>query len=91
MKYMDAPRKFAMNQRALGVGVLGWHSLLQSKMISFESMEAKFLNVEIWKTIRRRADEASAELATLFGEPELLKGYGRRNSTTLAVAPTTSS
>jgi len=91
MKYMDAPRKFAINQRALGVGVLGWHSLLQSKMISFESMEAKFLNVEIWKTIRSRADMATAALSRLFGEPELLKGYDRRNSTTLAVAPTTSS
>lgn len=91
MKYMDAPRKFAINQRALGVGVLGWHSLLQSKMISFESMAAKFLNTEIWHAIRGRTDMATSALARLFGEPELLKGYGRRNSTTLAVAPTTSS
>ena len=60
-------------------------------MISFESMAAKFLNTEIWHAIRGRADMATGELARLFGEPELLKGYGRRNSTTLAVAPTTSS
>jgi ribonucleoside-diphosphate reductase alpha chain len=90
-KFMSAAHNFAKNQRALGMGVLGWHSLLQSKMISFESMIAKNLNVEIWKTIRSRADKASMELAKLFGEPELLKGYNRRNITTLAVAPTTSS
>lgn len=91
MQFMEAPHKFAVNQRALGVGVLGWHSLLQSKMISFESFDAKMLNVSVWKEIRTRADKATEQLAALFGEPELLKGYGRRNSTTLAVAPTTSS
>jgi ribonucleoside-diphosphate reductase alpha chain len=91
MQFMEAPRKFAINQRALGVGVLGWHSLLQSKMIAFESFDAKMINVDIWKTIRERADKATTELAKIFGEPELLKGYGRRNTTTLAIAPTTSS
>ena len=90
-KFMRAPRKFAINQRALGVGVLGWHSLLQSKMISFESMEAKFLNSQIWSVIRQKADKATEELAKIFGEPFMLEGYGRRNSTTLAIAPTTSS
>ena len=89
--FMEAPRKFAINQRALGVGVLGWHSMLQSKLIGFESMDAKLLNIEIWKTIREKCDKATQELANIFGEPELLKGYNRRNSTTLAVAPTTSS
>jgi ribonucleoside-diphosphate reductase alpha chain len=73
------------------MGVLGWHSLLQSKMMPFESMEAKYLNTEIWKTIRQKSDKASEELSKILGEPELLKGYGRRNVTTLAVAPTTSS
>ena len=90
-KFMKAPRKFAINQRALGVGVLGWHSLLQSKMIPFESMEAKMMNNQIWKLIREKADNATQELAKIFGEPFMLEGYGRRNSTTLAVAPTTSS
>lgn len=90
-KFMRAPRKFAINQRALGVGVLGWHSLLQSKLIPFESMDAKLLNSEIWKTIREKSDKATSELAKIFGEPFMLEGYGRRNSTTLAVAPTTSS
>ena len=91
MRFMEASHEFAKNQRALGMGVLGWHSLLQSKMIPFESLDAKMLNSDMWKIIRERADQASKELADLFGEPELLKGYGRRNVTTIAVAPTTSS
>jgi ribonucleoside-diphosphate reductase alpha chain len=91
VRYMEAPRRFAIEQRALGLGVLGWHSYLQSRMIGFESMEAKLKNTEIWKTIRQRADKATEEMAEEYGEPELLKGYGRRNVTTLAVAPTTSS
>lgn len=91
MVLMKAPRRFAINHRALGLGVLGWHSLLQSKLIAFESFEAKRLNTEIWKNIRTECDAATQELAELYGEPELLKGYGRRNTTTIAVAPTTSS
>jgi ribonucleoside-diphosphate reductase alpha chain len=91
LQFMEAPRKFAINQRAIGIGVLGWHSLLQSKLISFESMEAKMLNIEIFKRIRTLCDLASGNLAALLGEPPLLKGYGRRNTTTMAIAPTTSS
>lgn len=91
LKYMEAARNFAINQRAIGLGVLGWHSHLQSKMIPFESMQAKIINTEIWKTIRERADKTTEKMARDYGEPPLLKGYGRRNVTTLAVAPTTSS
>jgi ribonucleoside-diphosphate reductase alpha chain len=91
IKFMDAPRRFAMNQRALGIGVLGWHSYLQSLMIGFESIDAKFKNAEIFSAMRDRCDAATAALAKQYGEPELLKGYGRRNTTTLAIAPTTSS
>ena len=91
MQFMQAPRRFALNHRALGVGVLGWHSYLQKNMIAFESMEAKMANGTIWSTIRERADKASVELADMFGEAPILEGYGRRNTTTLAVAPTTSS
>ena len=60
-------------------------------MIAFESMEAKLKNTGIWKAIRERADRETERMAKDYGEPELLKGYGRRNVTTLAVAPTTSS
>jgi ribonucleoside-diphosphate reductase alpha chain len=89
--YMKASHNFAKRQRALGVGVLGWHSFLQSKLIPFEGMEAKFINTEIHKTIREKTDNASKELAVLLGEPPHLEGYGRRNMTTMAIAPTTSS
>lgn len=89
--YMERAYNFAKEHRALGLGTLGWHSYLQSKMISFESVEASQLNVRISKFIQKKSIKASKELAVLFGEPEVLKGYGRRNSTLLAIAPTTSS
>ena len=89
--FMEDARRFAINHRALGVGILGWHSYLQSKMIPFASIEAKRVNKEIWKTIAEKTYEASKEMATLYGEPEVLKGYGMRNTTLMAVAPTTSS
>lgn len=88
--YMEAPRKFAINQRALGVGVLGYHTYLQSKSIPFEGMDAQTENITIFSTIREKCDAASVKLAKLFGTPPLLKGYGRRNTTTMAIAPTTS-
>jgi ribonucleoside-diphosphate reductase alpha chain len=91
IQYMDRAVKFAKNHRALGLGRLGWHSHLQSKMIPFESIEAKMLNVKIAKYLKEEAYKASAELAKMFGEPEVLKGYGRRNTTLLADAPTKSS
>ena len=91
VKYMEAPHKFAVNQRALGLGVLGWHSYLQQHNIAFESMEAKMENSSIFETIRQQCDEATQELAAKFGEPPLLEGYGKRNVTTMAIAPTTSS
>lgn len=83
--------KFATEQRAIGLGLSGWHTLLMKEMIPFESMEAKFLNVEIFKTIEERAIRMSRQLAQELGEPELLKGYGMRNATLMAVAPNTSS
>lgn len=91
IRFMKSARSFAMNQRALGMGVLGWHSYLQSKMIAFESMQAKMLNNQIWSSIRNKSDKATVELADKFGEAPLLEGYNRRNVTTLAIAPTTSS
>src|SRR5699024_5551342 len=81
----------AKRHRALGLGTLGWHSYLQSKMIPFESLDASKLNAWIFSDIQEKALKASKDLATLYGEPEVLKGYWRRISTLLAVAPTTSS
>ena len=89
--YLAAANKFAKRHRALGLGVMGWHSYLQKNMIPFESLQAKSLNTQIFKLIHERAYDASAELAEIYGEPEILKDYGRRNTTLLAIAPTTSS
>lgn len=91
MKYMQRARQFTIDNRALGIGWLGWHSYLQSKMIPFESMEAKRLNVEVAKHIRDKSVSMSMELANRLGEAPVCKGYGRRNATLQAIAPTVSS
>lgn len=90
-EFMKRAYNFAKANRALGLGALGWHSYLQSKMIPFESMDATKLNAWIFRDIQEKALKASKELAELYGEPSVLKGYGRRNTTLTAVAPTTSS
>lgn len=56
-------------------------------MLPFESIEANQLNARIFSLMKDRAYRASEELSERFGEPEVLKGYGRRNSTLLAIAP----
>lgn len=89
--FLDRIERFLAKHRALGMGVLGYHHLLQSKLIPFESRDAAKLNYEIFKLLRERTYTASANLAHWFGEPELLKGYGMRNTTTMAIAPTKSS
>jgi len=76
--------------RALGLGVLGWHSLLHKRMIPFESFQARKLNVEIFDGINKKSTEASRYLAGQLGEPAYCKGYGVRNTHRLAVAPTMS-
>lgn len=91
LPYMEKAVKFAVEHRSIGVGVLGYHSYLQSKMIPFESLDAVFENEDIFKTIDERTLKASKELASLFGEPFMLQGYGERFTTRIAPAPTTSS
>lgn len=88
---MQRAINFAERHRAIGIGVLGWHSYLQSKMIPFDSMEAMQENERIFSTIKERSYAESERLADEFGEPEVLEGYGRRNATTMSVAPTKSS
>ncbi|MBQ0151345.1 MAG: ribonucleoside-diphosphate reductase subunit alpha, partial [Chryseobacterium sp.] len=89
--YLQGARTFAMRHRALGLGVLGYHSYLQKNMIPFESFEATQFNARAFRHIKEQAEIASRELANIYGEPEILKGYGMRNTTTMAIAPTTSS
>ncbi|EQA14525.1 ribonucleoside-diphosphate reductase, alpha chain [Glaesserella parasuis 174] len=89
--FLDRANRFAKRHRALGIGVLGWHSYLQANNIPFDSFEAMQKNNIIFKTLKEKTMKASEELAQRFGEPELLKGYGRRNTTLMSIAPTKSS
>jgi ribonucleoside-diphosphate reductase alpha chain len=89
--YLKNAHNFAKRHRALGLGVLGWHSYLQRNMIPFEGLESKQLTNKIFKDIQEKSEKATIELARIYGEPEVLEGYGRRNTTLLAIAPTTSS
>jgi len=89
--YLTSARNFAMHHRALGLGVLGYHSYLQKNSIPFESIEAKQFNARVFKQLQEQSQKASQELAAIYCEPEVLKGYGLPNTTTLAIAPTTPS
>ena len=90
-QFMKRAVQFAKRHRAIGIGVLGWHSYLQSNMIPFDSMEAMQKNESVFQTIKEKSYAESERLADEFGEPEVLEGYGRRNTTTMSVAPTKSS
>ncbi|WP_439257385.1 ribonucleoside-diphosphate reductase subunit alpha [Lonepinella sp. BR2271] len=89
--FLHRANKFARRHRALGLGVLGWHSYLQANNIAFDSFEAMQKNNEIFRTLKEKTLQASQELAQRFGEPEILEGYGRRNTTLMSIAPTKSS
>jgi ribonucleotide reductase alpha subunit len=82
--------RFSEKARALGLGILGWHTLLQSKMIPFESYQAMQLNNELWTLINEKAWKASRDLAAEYGEVTWTKGLGVRNTNLLACAPTKS-
>ena len=89
--FLDRAHRFAKRHRALGLGVLGWHSYLQANRIAFDSFAAMQKNNEIFQLLQEKTLTASKALAAKFGEPELLQGYGRRNTTLLSIAPTKSS
>lgn len=87
---LEASVRSAVKGRAIGIGVLGWHSLLQKEMIPFDSFDAMALNARIFKTIKEKAEDESFVLAHEKGEPEWCKGFKRRNTHLIAVAPTVS-
>ena len=89
--FLHRANKFARRHRALGLGVLGWHSYLQANNIAFDSFQAMQKNNEIFRILQEKTLKASKELAQRFGEPEILKDYGRRNTTLMSIAPTKSS
>lgn len=91
MKYLDKAVNFAKNHRAIGVGVLGWHSYLQNNKIEFESFEAMQKNAEIFKFLQEKSLIASKKLYETLGPPIKYPNLDRRNTTLLSVAPTKSS
>ena len=76
--------------RALGLGVLGWHTYLQEKNIPFESLLAQFETRRIFSQIKIESERASRNLAEIYGEPLWCRGTGLRNTHLRAVAPTVS-
>jgi ribonucleoside-diphosphate reductase alpha chain len=86
---MKRAYRFAKKHRAIGVGVLGYHSFLQSKLIPFESLEAKQHNHIIFKTLKERTEIASKELCTIGNVKSIRDNYA--NTTLVAIAPTKSS
>ena len=89
MPGMKRAFNFAEKHRAIGLGVLGYHSLFQSKLIEFDSLQAKGLNSEIFRTIKDRSEIASRKLHQEYGYSCLREGYA--NTTLMAIAPTKSS
>lgn len=87
---LDRVRDFTIKGRAIGLGAMGFHTYLQSKMIPFESIMAQSLSTQIAKHIHDESLRASKWLAEKFGEPEWCKGYGVRNTHRTAYAPTKS-
>lgn len=90
-KELERIERFTKKARALGLGVMGFHSYLQKKMIPFDGFEAHMLNTQIFKKIKDESTKASQHLADIYGEPEWCKGTGLRNATLTAIAPTMSS
>lgn len=82
--------RFAEKSRALGLGLLGFHSLLQQRRLPFDHMDTFMLNAEIFRTMDKESLRASKDLTKEYGEPEWCKGYGVRNTHRIALAPTVS-
>ena len=80
----------AKKGRALGLGVLGWHSFLQSKGLPFNSIASTSWTNKIFSQIKNQAEAASRKLAEEYGEPIWCKGTGMRNTHLIAIAPTVS-
>jgi ribonucleoside-diphosphate reductase alpha chain len=82
--------RFTEKGRALGLGQMGFHTMLQEKMIPFEGFEAHMLSQNIAARIWEESERASRDMAVELGEPEWCKGTGLRNTHRIAIAPTKS-
>ena len=90
MKGFENAVRSAEKGRAVGLGVLGWHSLLQKRGIAYESLLAQFKTREIFSKIKIETERASRALAEIYGEPLWCVGTGFRNTHLRAIAPTVS-
>ena len=90
MRGFENSVRSAVKGRALGLGVLGWHSLLQKNGIAFEGLLAQFKTREIFSKIKIETERASRKLAEIYGEPLWCVGTGFRNTHLRAIAPTVS-
>jgi len=88
IEHFECSVRSAIKGRALGLGVLGFHSYLQRHMVDMEGFEAFKINNEIFKFINEQSLKASQDMAVEYGEPEWCKGLGVRNTLRTAVAPT---
>ena len=82
--------RHAKKGRALGLGVMGWHTFLQQKNLPFNSIASTAWTHTIFSDIRQKAEATSRQLAVEYGEPVWCKGTGMRNTHLLAIAPTVS-
>ena len=90
MRGFENAIRSATKGRAIGLGVLGWHTLLQKSGIAFEGLLAQFKTREIFSKIKIETERASRALAETYGEPLWCVGTGMRNTHLRAVAPTVS-
>jgi ribonucleoside-diphosphate reductase alpha chain len=84
-------RYSATQERSLGLGAMGWHSLLHQKRIAFDSLQARELNQHVFKLIKEEAVKESLRLGAEKGEAPDMRGTGRRNAHLLAIAPNANS
>jgi ribonucleoside-diphosphate reductase alpha chain len=87
---MVRSHRHAKKGRALGLGVMGWHTFLQQKNLPFNSIASTAWTHTIFSQIQTQAEAASRKLAVEYGEPTWCKGTGMRNTHLLAIAPTVS-
>ena len=90
MRGFENAVRSAEKGRALGLGVLGWHTYLQQKGIPFDSLPAQFETRKIFSQLKIESERASRDMATSMGEPLWCRDSGMRNTHLRAVAPTVS-
>jgi len=90
MRGFENSVRSAEKGRALGLGVLGWHTYLQERGIAFDAMGAQFETRKIFSQIKIESERASRDMAKVYGEPLWCVGTGMRNTHLRAIAPTVS-